>query len=243
MKEKKKTNGLSRHLSPVGALPESGPAAFSCPATRGGTSEETSPVPGSLFHNWALPLSWGLGGSDLVGERLLLLVESEGPGYTANPTGAACWYRMIAAGSTSLWSLSFRSPLPLLPPSFGLSPSLFRSRWPSHIPSLSRRAALLALPCPRSRSRSLAPSYRRPAALSLREGTPRQSHETRRLLLSPAAFLPFRSSLFRCPARRISSLSLPRFAFLVSSLSPLPRRWLVHWFHRCTGPGSPYSFL
>jgi len=50
-------------------------------------------------------------GSDLVGERLLFLVVlSQGTENAAKPIGAACWYRMITAGSTSLWSLSFRSP-------------------------------------------------------------------------------------------------------------------------------------
>lgn len=47
---------------------------------------------------------------------------------------------------------------PVAPLSFGLPPSLFRCRWSSRTPSLSRRPALLALPCPRSRSLSLAPS-------------------------------------------------------------------------------------
>lgn len=135
---------------------------------------------------------------------------SEGTGNAAKPTGAACCYRMIAAGSTSLWSLSFRSPSGRRVP-----------------PSQSLRPALLSLPCPRSRF--LAPSlsiylllslsHCRPAVRSLGEGTPRWSHETRRLLLSPAAFLPFRSSLFRCSACHIFSLSLSLFAFLVSSLS------------------------
>lgn len=59
------------------------------------------------------------------------------------------------------------------------------------------------------------------------EGTPRWSHESRRLLLSPCtAFLPFRSLIF-----------LPPLLCSALARSLVVAQWLVHWFHRCTGPG------
>lgn len=229
--ERKKTNGLSRHLSPVGALPECGPTASSCLAARRRTSEEPPPVPGTLFHNWAPSLSWGRG-NDLVGERLLLLVESEGPGYAANPTGAACWYRMIAAGSTSLWSLSFRSPSrspspPPLVPSISVSLSLPGGR---RVPLLSvsssgaSRSPLPSLTI--SFSRSLSPQAR--GSFSQR-GNPSMVARN-----PPAASLPCCFSAFP-----FVSLSLPRAPhFLTLSFSlclsrffpplPLPRGgWFI----------------
>lgn len=51
--------------------------------------------------------------------------------------------------------------------------------------------------------------------------------KARRLLLSPAAFLPFRSSLSHCSTRHIFSLSLSLFAFLVSSLSLCRGGWFI----------------
>lgn len=129
----------------------------------------------------------------VVGERLFLVVLRGVIRNAAKPISAACWYRMNAAGSTSLWSLSFHSPSPLV-----LSLSLSPAPSALYVPP----TLLLCL------SNQCFPlSFFLSLSLSLTcgsfsgEGTPRWSHESRRLLLSPAAFLPFRSSLFRCSAR------------------------------------------
>lgn len=150
------------------------------------------------------------------------------------PTGAACWYRMVAAGSTSPWSLSSRSPslsstphlvslglsLPLPPYPFSRSPSL----------SLSRFS-----PLPLSLAFFFSLSYRRPAVLSL-EREPLDGRTKAAGCFSP--LLLFCHSVLvslRCSARERALPPSFTCHSLLSSL--LVARWLVHWFHRCTGPG------
>lgn len=168
---------------------------------------------------------------NLVGERSFLVVLRGVTRNAAKPISAACWYRMNAAGSTSPWSLSFHSPSPLVHSlSFSPAPSAV------YVPLLSFSVSPISASLSPSLSgfHPLAPSYSR---LFLWRGNP--SMVARK---PPAASLP-------CCFSAFPFISLPllrsRFFLLSLFLTPflLAARWLVHWFHRCIGPGSSYSFL
>lgn len=146
----------------MGALPES-PKSCGVLVSRGKKKnvegDVASSVPrGTCDSSTAGSPSTRVRGSDLVGERLLLLVVlSEGTGNATKPTGAACWYRMIAAGSTSLWSLSFRSSSRSSPLVLPISVSLLLPLIVTYPFSVSSTSASLS-PLP-SLSFSCSPSF------------------------------------------------------------------------------------
>lgn len=122
------------------------------------------------------------------------------PRNAAKPISAACWYRMNAAGSTSPWSLSFRSPSPLVLSFFLSLPLPLLFTYP-YFPSLSLQAVPPSFSLFLSRFHPLALSHPR---LFLWRGNPSMVARKPPAVLSPATFLPFRSSLFRCSARAFS---------------------------------------
>lgn len=137
------------------------------------------------------------------------------------PIGAACWYRMVAAGSTSPWSLSSRSPTLSSTLHLRLSLSVFRYRF-LRVPLLTFSVSLtLAFPlsCSLLLSLSLSLSSRRPMVLSL-EREPLDGRTKAAGCFSP--LLLFCHSVLvslRCSAReRAFPPSLTRLSLLPSLL-------------------------
>lgn len=174
-----------------------------------------------------------------VGERLVLLVVSQGvTGNAAKPIGAACWYRMNAAGSRRAYGPSLFS---LSPSSLDLSLTLSFSHSLCCLCTPILLLYLSKLSLPLSFFVSLSLSY---LWLFLWRGNPSDG----RAPCTKAAGCCFSPLLLFCLSVRLSPFSARAFFFSLSlSLFLVPfllaARWLVHWFHRCIGPGSSYSFL